>query len=37
MNGTSRQDWLTIMGFVYPIVPQPTVSWDNLEVSKAIL
>jgi hypothetical protein len=32
MPGTSRADFLTIAQFLYPIVPLPKVSWDNLEV-----
>ncbi|WIA20513.1 hypothetical protein OEZ85_004910 [Tetradesmus obliquus] len=25
MNGTSREDWLTAMSFIYPVVPQPVL------------
>jgi hypothetical protein len=32
MPGTSRADFVTIAQFLYPIVPLPKVSWDNLEV-----
>lgn len=36
MEGTSKQDWLTAMSFVYPVVPQPRVSWDNVEVRQEL-
>jgi hypothetical protein len=32
MPGTSKADFLTIAQFLYPTVPLPKVSWDNLEV-----
>jgi hypothetical protein len=32
MDGTSRDDWLTALSFVYPVMPLPDVTWDNLEV-----
>lgn len=32
IEGTSKEDWLTVMAFLYPVVPQPVVSWDNLQV-----
>lgn len=31
MHGTSKEDWLLAMEFVYPVVPQPIVTRDNLE------
>lgn len=33
MEGTKKGDWLVAMQFMYPVIPQPEVSWDNLEVS----
>lgn len=33
MEGTKKEDWLIAMEFMYPVVPQPEVTWDNLEVS----
>ncbi|WIA39185.1 hypothetical protein OEZ86_005310 [Tetradesmus obliquus] len=32
MPGTSKDDFLTLAQFMYPILPLPKVSWDNLEV-----
>jgi hypothetical protein len=32
MLGTSKADFLTVAAFLYPLVPLPKVSWDNLEV-----
>uniref|UniRef100_A0A383VMB3 BTB domain-containing protein n=1 Tax=Tetradesmus obliquus TaxID=3088 RepID=A0A383VMB3_TETOB len=32
MPGTSKADFLTVAQFLYPILPLPKVSWDNLEV-----
>jgi hypothetical protein len=37
MDGTSKEDWLLVLGFVYPLVPQPDITWDNLEVSLPLL
>jgi hypothetical protein len=33
MPGTRKDDWLTAMSFVYPVMPQPEVTWENLEVN----
>ncbi|WIA23140.1 hypothetical protein OEZ86_010038 [Tetradesmus obliquus] len=35
MDGTSKNDWLTAVSFIYPVVPQALVTWDNLEMSTA--
>jgi hypothetical protein len=32
MPGTSKQEFLAVAEFMYPVVPLPKVSWDNLEV-----
>jgi hypothetical protein len=32
MPGTSKADFLVVAQFLYPILPLPEVSWDNLEV-----
>lgn len=32
MPGTSKDEFLTLAQFMYPIVPLPKVSWDNLKV-----
>ena len=32
MDGTAKQDWLLIMEFIYPVVPTPRVTLENLEV-----
>jgi hypothetical protein len=32
MPGTSKADFLVVAQFLYPAVPLPKVSWDNLEV-----
>lgn len=37
MEGTSREDWLVAMEFMYPVVPQPEVTWKDLEVRKPLL
>lgn len=31
VNGTSKEDWLLAMEFIYPVVPRPEVTWDNAE------
>lgn len=38
MTGTSKEDWLTVMEFLYPVVPatEAVPSWDNLEVLLAV-
>jgi hypothetical protein len=33
MDGTSKDDWLTALSLIYPVLPQPDVTWENLEVS----
>jgi hypothetical protein len=35
MDGTSKEAWLTALSFFYPVLPQPEVTWDNLEVGVA--
>ena len=32
MDGTSKEGWLLVMEFVYPVVPAPDMTWQNLEV-----
>lgn len=32
MPESSRDDFLAVAAFLYPVEPQPMVSWDNLEV-----
>jgi hypothetical protein len=32
MPGTSKADFLVVAQFMYPLMPLPKVSWDNLEV-----
>jgi hypothetical protein len=32
MTGTSKADFLVVAQFLYPAVPLPKVSWDNLQV-----
>jgi hypothetical protein len=32
LPGTSKADFLIVAQFLYPVVPLPKVSWDNLEV-----
>jgi hypothetical protein len=32
LPGSSRADFLAVAQFLYPILPLPRVSWDNLEV-----
>ncbi|KAF8060600.1 Pacrg [Scenedesmus sp. PABB004] len=32
MPGTSVEAWLQVAAFMYPLIPPPSVSWDNLEV-----
>ena len=36
LTGTSKEDWLEAMKFVYPVSPTPTVSFDNLELLMVI-
>lgn len=36
MTGTSKNDWLMAMEFLYPISPPPVVTWDNLEPQLAL-
>lgn len=36
MIGISKEDWLLAMEFVYPVTPQPVVTWDNLELLLSI-
>lgn len=31
VTGTSKEDWLQLMEFIYPVLPRPQVTWDNLE------
>ncbi|KAF6256773.1 hypothetical protein COO60DRAFT_1640467 [Scenedesmus sp. NREL 46B-D3] len=37
MLGTSKADFLVVAQFMYPIMPLPKVSWDNLEVLLVVL
>jgi hypothetical protein len=32
MPGTSKEEYLAVAAFMYPVVPLPKVSWHNLEV-----
>jgi hypothetical protein len=32
LPGTSKEDFLVVAEFMYPMAPLPKVSWDNLEV-----
>jgi hypothetical protein len=32
LPGTSKADFLVVVQFLYPVLPLPKVSWDNLEV-----
>jgi hypothetical protein len=32
MPGTSKEHFLVVAQFMYPMAPLPKVSWDNLEV-----
>lgn len=36
MPGTRKQDWLLAMEFLYPVVPAPAISWDNLGTLLAV-